>query len=163
MSELIRGPVKVYQGGVEMGYVESDIELNDEPQFVEAKVTCFGEGVFDEMENGLILTLTVPFTALTNAALVKLGGTAEGTDVVFSASVGSLTRGQSEELILKPCIDQNASIDTKTWTTIYLAYPKRKFAAAYGATQRVWNVEYQAYASLNSGTFGRYYKIGENG
>jgi len=163
MSVIIRGPVKVYQGGTEMGYVESDIELNDEPQFVEAKVTEFGDGVFNEMENGMTLTLTVPFTALTNAALVKLGGVLVGTDVVFSCPVGTLTRSLAEEIILKPVVDNVVSTDSKEWTTIYLAYPKRKFATTYGPSQKVQNVEYQAYASLVSGQIGRYYKIGENG
>jgi hypothetical protein len=162
-TKIIRGPCKVYQGGVEMGYVESDIELNDEPQFVEGKVTCFGDGVFDEMTNGTVVTLAVPFTALTPAALVKLGGTLVGSDIVFSNPVGTLTRSESEEIILKPCVDQVESVDPTEWTTVYLAFAKRKFTATYGPSQRVYNVEYQAYASLVSGQIGRYYKIGENG
>lgn len=162
MAEIIRGPVKVYWGGQDMGYVESDIELNDEPQFVEAKVTCFGDGVFDEMQNGSTVTVTVPFTALSNTVLEDLGGTIVGTDVIFTCPVGTLARSLAQELILKPCIDQNPSVDTKTWTTVYLAYPKRKFALAYGAAQRVFNVEFQAYPSLISGQIGRYYKLGEN-
>ena len=162
-TKIIRGPCRVYQGGVDMGKTESASELNDEPQFSEAKTVCTGDGVYDEMKNGSVVTLTVPFTAMTSAALVKLGGVLVGTDIVFSNEVGSLTRAESEEIILKPCVDQVVSVDPTEWTTVYLAYPKRKFTLSYGPDQKVYNVEYQAYSSEVSGQAGRYYKIGENG
>jgi hypothetical protein len=162
-TKIIRGPCKVYQGGVEVGKTESASELNDEPQFVEGKTVCTGDGVYDEMKNGSVVTLTVPFTALTPAGLAKLGGTIVGNKIVFSNEVGSLTRAESEEVILKPCVDQNVSTDPTEWTTVYLAYPKRKFALSYGPEQRVYDIEYQAYSSEVSGQIGRYYEIGENG
>ena len=162
-TKIIRGPCKVYQGGVEMGKTESSSELNDEPQFVEGKTVCTGDGPYDEMKNGSIVTLTVPFTAMTPAALAKLGGTVVGNEIIFSNDVGELTRAESEEIVLKPCVNQAESTDPTEWTTLYLGYPKRKFTLSYGPDQRVYNVEYQGYSSEVSGQVGRYYKIGENG
>jgi hypothetical protein len=162
-TKIIRGPCRVYQGGVDMGYVESDIELNDEPQYVEGKVTCFGDGAFDKMKNGAVVTMAVPFTMLTSAALVKLGGTEVGGQIVFSCEVGDLCRTEAEEIILKPCVDQNPSIDPTEWSYLYHGFPERKFALAYGAAQRVYNIEYYGYASLVSGQVGRHYSIGANG
>ena len=162
MSRIIGGPFRVYWDTQDMGYSESDIELNDEPQFVEAKVTEFGDSVFNEMTNGSACTITVPFTEMSNTVFAKLGGTEVGTDVIFSCPVGTLVRTLAKELILKPVVDQVVSVDSKEWTTVYVTYPKRKFATTYGPSQRVWNVEFQAYPSLVSGQKGYFYKLGEN-
>jgi len=159
---IIRGPVRVYYDDVNLGLCSGDVELVDEPQFVEAKVTEYGESIYNEMQNGMTMTVTVPFTELSNTALVKLGGVLDGSDVVFSSNVGTLTRSLAKELVLIPVIDQTESADTKTFTTIYSAYPKRKFNTTYGPSQRIQNIEFQSYPSLESGLEGRHYKVGEN-
>lgn len=161
-QKIIAGPQHVIYNGVDLGYTEGNIELPEEPFFAEGRVAEMGQALFDKMHLGSNVTVKVPFTRPTNAILVQLGGVIDGTDIVFSNKVGILCRENAKQMILKPVIDQAVIEDSTQWTTIYLCYPEIGWTLIYGGEQRIWEINFQAYASLVSGQVGRHYKLGES-
>jgi len=78
-----------------------------------------------------------------------------------STHVGGAMYASAKEIIVKPVVDNVASVTTSEWLHIHKAYPVPGFEVTYdNAGQRVWRVTFKVFPSETSGQIGELWRYG---
>lgn len=136
-------------GGVVFRHTEESRPVREDQQ---------GVTNVDELKVGVSCEIEVPLTRSSLGQLSKVIGnsTYTGSKLQVGVVVGQSLLDSAKELIIKPIIDSVVSTDSKTWLTVYKAYPRVDLEVNYNfENQRVYKVMFKAFPDD-----GKLWKIG---
>lgn len=123
-----------------------------------------GDAPVDAVFGGMVMELTVPMARNTLAQLaVVLSGTIVGNELTFENKAGCDTRKDAKAVVIKPMCNGVADTTKSKWIHLFHVYPFRSFDLIYNRSdQRVVNVVFTVFVSLESGQIGKFGTIGVN-
>lgn len=122
----------------------------------------FGDADVSAVHGGMVLELEVPITRTELAKLpTVLQGVITGDELTLVNKAGC--EAEPKPMYIKPMCGGVPDADRKTWVNLFAAYPFRSFELSYDrSTQRVINVIFKCFVSVESGTIDEFGTIGVN-
>ena len=148
---------------VELNPTFGDVIIKDELTYAEVKEDGHGEAAVDAVPTGRKVEVTVPMTrsSLTQLEAAIKGSVAGVSNLKVSNLVGGAVFANAKEVIIKPLVDNVASVTTSEWLHIHRAYPFAALEWVYNnAGQRVTNVILKAFPDDTSGKVSEIYRVG---
>lgn len=139
------------------------VNLKSELQVADVKEDGQGDIPVDAVDIGRLVTLEIPMTRSSLTQLEKAihGSTKTSTNLQVPNKVGNTLYALSKEIILKPMVDNVASVTTTEWIHIFKCYPIEKIEVGFdNANQRVLIVEFKVFPDRASGNVGELYRVG---
>lgn len=124
-----------------------------------------GAAPVDAVFGGMTMTLTVPMARSTLQQLreVLSAGNIVGDEVPLRNKAGCATRADAKAVVIKPMCDGVADNTKSKWIHLFHCYPFRDFDLIYNRSdQRVVNVVFTVFVSLESGQIGKFGTLGVN-
>lgn len=147
--------IGVTYGGVKVKVDDDDADIKEDGNGSAPVDAVFTGRKFSEIE--------VPLTRFTLAQLDAIfhGASASGNALVISNVVGESMYDSSKELLLKPLVNDVASIDSTEWIKLYKTFPRAKMELTYdNQNQRVAKFAFRVFPSQESGQKGDFGTFG---
>jgi hypothetical protein len=158
------GPCQVLWNSIDLGPTLGGVTFKEDLKYVAIHEDGHGETPVDAIFTGRILTVEAKFTrsSLTQLEAMIESSTKTATNLKVTNSVGNDMFADSEELILKPLVDNAASATSTEWLHIFRTYPVAKTTLAYdNKGQRVVDVTFVCFPDDTSGaTDGLMWRMG---
>ena len=157
------GPCQVLFNNIDLGPTLGGVTFKEEQKSVDIKEDGCGDTPVDAITTGKITTVTANFTRSSLAQLEKMivSATKGATSLAVKNSVGNAMYASAQLLILKPLVDNAASVTTTEWLNIHKAYPlgapEFKFD---NSGQRVIMVVFKCFPDQTSGNVGQIWRMG---
>jgi len=148
---------------VELNPTFGTVSFKDELTHVEVREDGHGETAVDAVPTGRKVELTVPMTrsSLTQLEAAIQGSVAGASNLKVSNLVGGAVFANAKEIVVKPLVNNVASVTTSEWLHIHRAYPFVALEWTYdNSGQRITNVVFQAYPDDTSGQVGEIWRMG---
>ena len=148
---------------IELNPTFGTVSFKDEITHAEVKEDGHGEAPVDAVTTGRKVELTVP---MTRSSLAKLeaaikGSVAGVSNLKVSNVAGGAVFADAKEVIVKPLVNNVASVVTSEWLHIHRAYPFVALEWTYdNSGQRVTNVVFKAFPDDTSGKVGEMWRMG---
>lgn len=142
------GPCQVVFDSVDLGKTFGGVKFRHTEESRPVREDQMGVTNVDELKVGASCEIEVPLTRASLGQLSKVIGnsTYTGTKLEVGVVVGESLLTHAKELILKPIIDSVVSTDSKTWLTVYKAYPRADLEVNFDYEgQRVYKVIFKAF------------------
>ena len=152
------GPCEVTFDGVSLGSTFGGVIFRHTEESRPVREDQQGVTNVDELKVGVSCEIEVPLTRTSLGQLSKVIGnsTYTGSKLEVGVVVGQSLLDAAKVLIIKPIIDSVVSTDSKTWLTVYKAYPRVDLEVNYNyENQRVYKVIFKAFPDS-----GKLWKIG---
>ena len=119
------GPCQVLWNAIDLGPTLGGVTFKEEQHSVDIKEDGHGDTPVDAITTGKITSVEANFTrsSLTQLELMIESATKSATNLKVVNSVGNAMLAASEELILKPLVDNVASVTTSEWLHVHRTYP----------------------------------------
>lgn len=123
-----------------------------------------GDAPVDSVKGGLVMELTAPMARSTLEQLrVALDGPLSGNEIAIRNKAGCNTRDRAKAIVIKPMCDGVPNNTKSTWVHLYHCFPYRAVELTYDrSTQRIFNVVFKVFVSLESGQIGKFGTVGVN-
>lgn len=157
------GPVQVLWGGTDLGPTFGGVVFKEEVHSVDIKEDGHGDSPVDAVFTGRLVTIECKFTRSTLAQLEAMitSSTAGATNLKVVNTVGDQMLANAEELILKPLVNNVASVTSTEWIHVHETYPVAAVEFGYdNSGQRIINVTFRAFPSSASGMVGEIWRMG---
>jgi len=157
------GPCQVWFDSVDLGPTLGGVVFKEEVHSVDIKEDGHGDTPVDAIFTGRIVTVECKFTRSTLDQLEAMieSSVAGVANLKVSNSVGNAMFADSAELILKPLVDNGASVTASEWLHVHRAYPIGAVELAYdNSGQRIINVTFKAFPDDATGQVGEIWRIG---
>jgi hypothetical protein len=159
------GPCDVQFNGATVGPTNGGVKYKIEDKIAEIKEDGQGVACVDAVYLGSeIGDIEVPLTRFTLAQLDALTeeGDLAGDVLTVPNVVGKAMYANAKALVLKPMVNNVASVTATEWVTFFKAYPYKKWEVGYdNANQRVYKVAFKVFVCQDSPNVGDILKIGE--
>jgi hypothetical protein len=157
------GPCLCLWGGTSLGPTLGGVTFKEEVTSVDIREDGHGESPVDAIFTGRKVTIECKFTRSTLAQLEAMitGSTAGADNLKVVNTVGDQMFADSEELILKPLVNNVASVTATEWIHIHKTYPVAAVEFGYdNSGQRIVNVTFRAFPDTTSGQVGEIWRMG---
>jgi hypothetical protein len=157
------GPCQVLYNAVDLGPTLGGVTFKEELHSVDIKEDGHGDTPVDAIFTGRIVTIECKFTRQTLAQLEAVieSSTKGASNLKVVNSVGNDMFADAEELILKPLVDNVASVTASEWLHVHRAYPIASVELPYdNSGQRIVNVTFKAFPDDATGQVGEIWRIG---
>jgi hypothetical protein len=157
------GPCQVLWGGTSLGPTLGGVVFKEEVTSVDIKEDGHGETPVDAVFTGRKVTIECKFTRSTLDQLEAMitGSVATATNLKVVNTVGDQMFADAEELILKPLVNNVASVTTTEWLHVFKTYPVAAVEFGYdNSGQRIINVTFRAFPDDASGSVGLIWRMG---
>lgn len=157
------GPCQVLYNEVDLGPTLGGVTFKEELHTVDIHEDGHGDTPVDSIFNGRIVTIEAKFTRSSLAQLEAMieSSTKGASNLKVVNSVGNAMFADSEELILKPLVDNTASVTTSEWLHVHRAYPVAAVELPYdNSGQRVISVTFKAFPDDATGQVGEIWRMG---
>ena len=158
------GPCEVLWNGSVVGVTYGGVKVKVDDQDAEIKEDGTGVIPVDAVFTGRkISDIEVPITRFTLDQLDAIfhGAAISGNTLVISNVVGESMYDSSQPLILKPLINDVASVDATEWIELYKTFPTAKIELSYdNQNQRVAKFGFRVFPSHESGLKGEFGTFG---
>jgi len=157
------GPCQVLWGGDDLGPTLGGVVFKEEVHSVDIKEDGHGDSPVDAVFTGRLVTIECKFTRSTFDQLEAMitGSVATATNLKVVNTVGDQMFADAEELILKPLVNNVASVTTSEWLHVHETYPVAAVEFGYdNSGQRIINVTFRAFPSATSGMVGEIWRMG---
>lgn len=160
------GPCFVYFDNVLVGPTQGGVKLKIEAKIAEVKEDGQGVAAVDGVYTGIeFADIEVPLTRFT---LTQLEAMTEGavlapaTKLTIPNVVGVAMYTNAKELQFRPAINNVASVDAETYTTILKATPYMKWEIGFdNSGQRIFKVAFKVFPCQTSPGLGDFMELGE--
>ena len=153
------GPAVVLWNGAEIGVTYGGVKVKIDDNVAEIKEDGTGVVPVDAVFTGRkVADIEVPLTRFTIEQLdTVFHGAAAAADVLtISNVVGESMYDSAQALVIKPLINDVASVDSSEWIELFKTFPVAKIELAYdNANQRVAKFAFQVFPSQESGQKGQ--------
>ncbi len=151
------GPLTLspFFGEVNLSMVESMNDVQEE---------AHGDAPVDSVKGGLVLELSCPMTRSNLEQLqVALDGPLVGNAIYITNKAGCPTRDRAKAIVIKRMCNGVPDATKAGWIHLYHCFPYRNIELKYDrSTQRVFNVVFKVFVSLESGQVGKFGTVGVN-
>ena len=158
------GPCEVSWNGSVIGVLNGGIKVKFDDSVVDIKEDGMGVAPVDAVFTGRKLAdIEVPLTRFSLAELDAIfhGASISGNTLVIANVVGESMYDSSYPLLIKPLINNVASVDATEWIELFKAFPVAKIELSYdNASQRVAKFAFQIFPSQESGFLGEFGTLG---
>jgi hypothetical protein len=158
------GPCEVSRNGSVIGVLNGPVKVKLDDQDVEIKENGQGAAAVDAVFVGRKFSdIEVPLTRLTISQLDAIfhGAAAVGNVLTISNVVGEAMYDSAKALLLKPLINDVASVDPTEWIEIFKTFPTAKIELPYDNTnQRNFVFAFKVFPSQESGQKGEFGTFG---
>lgn len=157
------GPCGAYWNGVHVGPTLGGIKFKDDLNSEDLFEDGHGKTPVDSVSVGRITSVEVPMTRSSWAQLKAMipGAVGGVSNLEVYNSVGLDFLALAKALVLKPLVNNVASVIQSQWLTIYRAYPVAAVEFTYdNATQRGVKVLFKVYPDDTSGNVGKTWRMG---
>ncbi|MFA5379582.1 MAG: hypothetical protein WC455_27740 [Dehalococcoidia bacterium] len=152
------GPCEVSWNGAVLGVTYGGIKVKIDDQVAEIKEDGTGVIAVDAVFTGRkVADIEVPLTRFTIDQLDAIfhGAAAVADVLTISNVVGESMYDSAQELLIKPLINDVASVDASEWIALFKTFPVAKIELSYdNANQRVAKFAFQVFPSQESGYKG---------
>lgn len=157
------GPCSFTWDAVELSPMFGSVVLTSEQLTAPVKEDGQGDVEIDTVTMGIGGTMTITMTRSTLVQLQKvIHGSVLSGDVKVSNQVGEALFASAKQVLIKPLVNNVASVTASEFITVNKAYPIHKFEITWDtATQRVFVVEFKIYPDTTSGSVGQLWAMGE--
>jgi hypothetical protein len=157
------GPCQVLYNSIDLGPTLGGVTLKEEQHSVDIKEDGHADTPVDAITTGKVTTVEANFTrsSLTQLEQMIESAVKTATNLKVKNSVGNAMYADSHELILKPLVDNVASVTAAEWLHVHKAYPlgapEFKFD---NANQRVIKVVFKCFPDQTSANVGYIWRMG---
>jgi hypothetical protein len=157
------GPCQVLWNSIDLGPTLGGVTFKEEQHSVDIKEDGNGDTPVDAITTGKITTVEANFTrsSLTQLEKMIVSATKSATNLKVKNSVGNAMFADAEELILKPLVDNIASVTSSEWLHVHRTYPlgapEFKFD---NSGQRVIKVVFKCFPDDLSTQVGEIWRMG---
>ena len=123
-----------------------------------------GDAPVDSVKGGLVMELTCPMARSSLDQLkIALDGPLTGNEIAITNKAGCNVRDRAKAIVIKPMCDGVPNPTRSTWIHLYHCFHSRQIELVYDrSTQRVFNVVFKVFVSLESGQLGKFGTVGVN-
>ena len=157
------GPCQVLYNNVDLGPTLGGVKFKETLNSVDIKEDGHGVTPVDAIFTGRVVTVEATFTRSSLAQLESMieSSTAGADNLAVVNSVGNAMFANSQQLILKPLVDNIPSSDDTEWLYVHRAYPIADAELTYdNSSQRVVKVTFKAFPDDASGQVGEIWRMG---
>jgi hypothetical protein len=157
------GPCQVLYDSVDLGPTLGGVTFKEELHTKDIMEDGHGDTPVDAIFIGRIVTIECKFTrsSLTQLEAMIESSTKGASNLKVVNSVGNAMFADAEELILKPLVDNVASVTAAEWLHIHRAYPVASVELPYdNSGQRVVSVTFKAFPDDATGQVGEIWRMG---
>jgi len=151
------GPLTLspFYGAVTLSITETMNDVQEE---------AHGDASVDSVKGGTVIELTCPMARSSLDQLkVAIDGPISGNEITIKNKAGCNVRDRAKAIVIKRMCDGVPSNDKSGWIHLYHCFPYRAIELTYDrSTQRVFNVVFKVFVSLESGQVGEFGTIGVN-
>ncbi len=157
------GPCQVLWNNIDLGPTLGGVSFKEEQHSVDIKEDGHGDTPVDAVTTGKITSVEANFTrsSLTQLEYMIESATKSATNLKVVNSVGNAMFALSEELILKPLVDNVPSVTASEWLHVHRTYPlgapEWKFD---NSGQRVLKVVFKVFPDDMSTQVGEIWRVG---
>ena len=157
------GPCSFTLDGNELSPMFGSVTLTSEQLVAPVKEDAQGDIDIDGVTMGVSGTMTITMTRSTLAQLNNvIHGSVLATSLKISNQVGEALYASAMQVLIKPLVNNVASVTAAEFITVHKAYPIHKFEITWDpATQRVFVVEFKIYPDGTSGNVGQLWAMGD--
>ena len=123
-----------------------------------------GDAPVDSVKGGLVIELSAPMARSSLEQLqVALDGPLVGNAVYIINKAGCNVRDRAKAIVIKPMCNGVPNNTKSTWIHLFHCFPFRSIELVYDrSTQRIFNVVFKVFVSLESGQVGKFGTVGVN-
>ena len=157
------GPCQVLWNTVDLGPTLGGVTFREEQHSVDIHEDGHGDSPVDAITTGKVTTVEANFARSTLAQLeYMIESATKGTsNLKVVNSVGNAMFANSKELILKPLVDNVASVTTSEWLHIHRTYPLGAPEFKYdNSGQRILKVIFKCFPDDLSTQVGEIWRMG---
>lgn len=157
------GPCQVSWGGTDLGPTLGGVVFKEEVHSVDIKEDGHGDTPVDAVFTGRIDTIECKFTRSTLAQMEAMitGSVAGANNLTVVNTVGDQMFANALELILKPLVNNVASVTNTEWLHVHRTYPVAAVEFGYdNSGQRIINVTFRAFPDDYSTRVGEIWRMG---
>lgn len=152
------GPCEVSWNGTPIGVLSGGIKVKIDDSVAEIKEDGMGTAPVDAVFTGRkVADIEVPLTRFNISQLDAIfhGAAAVGDVLTISNVVGENMYDSAKSLLIKPLINNVASVDASEWIEFFKTFPAAKIELSYdNANQRIAKFAFQVFPSYESGHVG---------
>jgi hypothetical protein len=157
------GPCAVIWHNIDLGPTLGGVKFKEEQTSVDIMEDGHGKTPVDAITTGKITSVEANFTrsSLTQLELMIESATKSATNLKVVNSVGNAMFAASEELILKPLVDNVASVTSSEWLHVHKTYPLGAPEFTFdNNNQRVLKVVFKCFPDDLSTQVGEIWRMG---
>lgn len=157
------GPCQVLWNDIDLGPTHGGVVFKEELHHVDIHEDGHGDTPVDSITTGKIVTVEATFTrsSLTQLELMIESSTKSATNLKVTNSVGNDMFADSKAMILKPLVDNVASVTTSEWLHIHRTYPIASVEFGYdNSGQRTIKVMFKCFPDDLSTQVGEIWRMG---
>lgn len=157
------GPCQLLWHNIDLGPTLGGCLFKEEQHSVDVKEDGHGDTAVDAITTGKVTSVEASFTrsSLTQLELMIESATKSATNLKVVNSVGNAMFAASEELILKPLVDNIASTTASEWLHVHRTYPLGAPEFQFdNAAQRVIKVVFKCFPDDLSTQVGEIWRMG---
>jgi hypothetical protein len=152
------GPCQVLFNSIDLGPTLGGVTAKEEQHTVDIKEDGHGDTPVDAITTGKITAIEANFT---RSSLTQLEQMIKAATKTAKNSVGEALYSSAAELILKPLVNNVASVTPSEWLHFYKAVPLGAPEWKYdNNTQRVLKVNFKVFPDQTSGNVGEIWRMG---
>jgi hypothetical protein len=147
----------------DLGPTFGGVTFKEEVHSVDIKEDGHGDSPVDAVFTGRLVTIECKFTRLSLAQLETIitGSTATASNLKVVNTVGDQMFAAAQELILKPLVNNVASVTNTEWLHVHRTYPVAAVEFGYdNASQRIISVTFRAFPDDTSGQVNEIWRMG---
>jgi len=157
------GPCLVLWNNINLGPTLGGVTFKEEQHSVDIKEDGHGDSPVDAITTGKVTTVEANFTrsSLTQLEYMIESSTKSATNLKVVNSVGNAMFASAKELILKPLVDNVASVTTSEWLHVHRTYPLGAPEFKYdNSGQRILKVIFKVFPDDLSTQVGEIWRMG---
>jgi hypothetical protein len=157
------GPCQVLWNNIDLGPTHGGVVFKEEQHSVDIHEDGHGDTPVDAITTGKITAVEANFTrsSLTQLEYMIESSTKSATNLKVVNSVGNAMLVNAKELILKPIVDNVASVVTTEWLHVHRTYPLGAPEFKYdNSGQRVLKVAFKCFPDDLSGQVNEIWRMG---
>lgn len=157
------GPCQCLWNNIDLGPTHGGVTFHEEQHSVDIHEDGHGDSPVDAITTGKITSVEANFTRLTLTQLEYLieSSTKGTSNLKVVNSVGNAMLANSKELILKPLVDNVASVTTSEWLHVHRTYPLGAPEFKYdNSGQRILKVVFKCFPDDLSTQVGEIWRMG---
>jgi len=157
------GPCQVLWNNIDLGPTLGGVTFKEEQHSVDIKEDAHGDSPVDAITTGKVTSVEANFTrsSLTQLEYMIESSTKSATNLKVVNSVGNPMFANSKELILKPLVDNVASVTTSEWLHVHRTYPLGAQELKYdNSGQRIIKVVFKVFPDDLSTQVGEIWRMG---